>query len=235
MSTLLETRGVTQRFGGNVALDDVSITVESGTITGLIGPNGAGKTTLFNAITGLVPPTSGSVLLDGKDISRLAPHKRARLGMARTFQRLELFTSLTVRENIRVAGEIRNGWARGKRMNAAAEAERIIELVGLTSVADKDVSDIPTGTAPPRAMVGTPPPIERIFLPFMSATVATGTRHIRTYGVVLNPPSSTMPIFFASAAQAGHLSSMNSIIAPVEATVSSPNTCVPNTRFSAGT
>lgn len=147
MSTLLETRGVTQRFGGNVALDDVSITVESGTITGLIGPNGAGKTTLFNAITGLVPPTSGSVLLDGKDISRLAPHKRARLGMARTFQRLELFTSLTVRENIRVAGEIRNGWARGKRMNAAAEAERIIELVGLTSVADKDVSDIPTGTA----------------------------------------------------------------------------------------
>lgn len=147
MSTLLETREITQRFGGNVALDDVSISVEAGSITGLIGPNGAGKTTLFNAITGLVPPTSGRVFLDGKDISGLAPHKRARRGMARTFQRLELFTSLTVRENIRVAGEIRNGWARGKRMNAAAEADRIIELVGLTSVADKDVSDIPTGTA----------------------------------------------------------------------------------------
>ncbi|HEX7096811.1 MAG TPA: ATP-binding cassette domain-containing protein, partial [Acidimicrobiales bacterium] len=147
MSTLLETRDITQRFGGNVALDSVSIGVEERTITGLIGPNGAGKTTLFNAITGLVPPTSGKVFLEGKDISRLPPHKRARRGMARTFQRLELFTSLTVRENVRVAGEIRNGWARGKRMNAAAEADRIIELVGLQSVAHKDVSDLPTGTA----------------------------------------------------------------------------------------
>jgi branched-chain amino acid transport system ATP-binding protein len=147
MTALLETKGITVRFGGNVALNDVSVDARPGLVTGLIGPNGAGKTTLFNAITGLLPPTSGKVFLDHKDISGLPPHKRSRRGMARTFQRLELFTSLTVRENIQVAGEIRNGWDRLHRMNAAAEADRIIELVGLTSVADRDVSDIPTGTA----------------------------------------------------------------------------------------
>jgi branched-chain amino acid transport system ATP-binding protein len=147
VTAALETHGVTVRFGGNVALNDVSVDANPGLVTGLIGPNGAGKTTLFNVVTGLLPPTSGTVSLEGKDISALAPHKRARRGMARTFQRLELFTSLSVRDNIQVAGEIRNGWDRLHRMNAAAEADRIIELVGLTSVADRDVSDIPTGTA----------------------------------------------------------------------------------------
>jgi branched-chain amino acid transport system ATP-binding protein len=102
---------------------------------------------LFNVITGLLPPSAGRVVLDGKDIGKLAPHKRARRGMARTFQRLELFTSLSVRENIRVAGEIRNGWDRLHRVNARAEADRVIELVGLSGVADKEVSEIPTGTA----------------------------------------------------------------------------------------
>ena len=144
---LLEIREVTVRFGGNVAVDDVGLEVEAGRITGLIGPNGAGKTTLFNVITGLQPPTKGSVVLDGADISRLRPYKRARLGMARTFQRLELFTSLTVRDNIRVAGEIRNHWGMGDNIDANAEADRIIELVGLTEVADREVSEIPTGTA----------------------------------------------------------------------------------------
>jgi branched-chain amino acid transport system ATP-binding protein len=147
VSALLEARNITVRFGGNVALDDVSVDAEPGRITGLIGPNGAGKTTLFNAVTGLLPPTSGHVFLDGQDVSKLAPHKRARKGMARTFQRLELFTSLTVRENIQVAGEIRNGWDRLKRVNAAAEAQRIIDLVGLGAVADREVTEIPTGTA----------------------------------------------------------------------------------------
>jgi branched-chain amino acid transport system ATP-binding protein len=147
VTALLETHGVTVRFGGNVALSDVSVDAHPGLVTGLIGPNGAGKTTLFNVITGLLPPTAGSVALDGKDIGHLPPHKRARRGMARTFQRLELFTSLTVRENIQVAGEIRNGWDRLHRLNPATEAERIIELVGLGEVADRDVSDIPTGTA----------------------------------------------------------------------------------------
>lgn len=146
--SLLETVAVQVRFGGNVALDDVSITVEPGTVTGLIGPNGAGKTTLFNVITGLQPLTSGRVLLNGRDVTKLAPHKRARQGLARTFQRLELFTSLTVRDNVLVAGEIRNRWGRGvKRLNAEKEADRIIELVGLSEVADREVGEIPTGQA----------------------------------------------------------------------------------------
>jgi branched-chain amino acid transport system ATP-binding protein len=145
---ILSTQGVTVRFGGNVALDDVSVEATPGLITGLIGPNGAGKTTCFNVITGLLPPSSGRVMLDGADVSTLPPHKRARRGLARTFQRLELFTSLTVRDNIRVAGEIRNTWKYfGDRMNAAKEADRIIELVGLGALADKEVSEIPTGTA----------------------------------------------------------------------------------------
>jgi branched-chain amino acid transport system ATP-binding protein len=147
MTAALETSGVTVSFGGNIALRDVSIDATAGLVTGLIGPNGAGKTTLFNVITGLLPPTSGRVLLDGKDVSRLPPHRRARRGLARTFQRLELFTTLTVRDNIRVAGEIRNSWNRRHRVNAAKEADRIIDLVGLRAVADKEVGAIPTGTA----------------------------------------------------------------------------------------
>jgi branched-chain amino acid transport system ATP-binding protein len=146
--SLLETVDVKVRFGGNVALDDVSITVEPASITGLIGPNGAGKTTLFNAITGLQALSGGRVLLNGKDVTKLPPHKRARQGLARTFQRLELFTSLSVRDNVQVAGEIRNRWGvGGGRMDAKAEAERIIELVGLTEVADREVGEIPTGQA----------------------------------------------------------------------------------------
>jgi branched-chain amino acid transport system ATP-binding protein len=146
--SLLETIDVKVRFGGNVALDDVSISVDPASITGLIGPNGAGKTTLFNAITGLQSLSGGQVLLNGKDVTRLAPHKRARQGLARTFQRLELFTSLSVRDNVRVAGEIRNRWSLGGgRMDANAEADRIIELVGLSEVADREVGEIPTGQA----------------------------------------------------------------------------------------
>ena len=146
--SLLETVDVKVRFGGNVALDDVSISVEPASITGLIGPNGAGKTTLFNAITGLQSLSGGRVMLNGKDVTKLAPHKRARQGLARTFQRLELFTSLSVRDNVRVAGEIRNRWSLGGgRFDANAEADRIIELVGLSDVASREVGEIPTGQA----------------------------------------------------------------------------------------
>jgi branched-chain amino acid transport system ATP-binding protein len=145
---LLETIDVKVRFGGNVALDDVSLTVEPATVTGLIGPNGAGKTTLFNAITGLQSLSGGKVLLNDRDVTRLPPHKRARQGLARTFQRLELFTSLSVRDNVRVAGEIRNRWSiGGSRLDANAEADRIIELVGLGEVASREVGEIPTGQA----------------------------------------------------------------------------------------
>ena len=145
---LLETIGVKVRFGGNIALDDVSISVEAGSITGLIGPNGAGKTTLFNTITGLQPLTGGQIIFNDKDVTKEPPHKRTRMGLARTFQRLELFTTLSVRDNIRVAGEIRNRWSlRTPKMDVNAETDRIISLVGLSDVADREVGEIPTGKA----------------------------------------------------------------------------------------
>ena len=147
--SLLEARDVTVTFGGKRALDTASIGVDPGRITGLIGPNGAGKTTLFNVMTGLLAPDHGQVLLDGRNVTRRSPHRRAQLGLARTFQRLELFTSLSVRDNIRVAGDIRNSWGlRGLgRSDAQEAADRIIELTGLTAVAGREVSEIPTGTA----------------------------------------------------------------------------------------
>ena len=145
---LLETIGVKVRFGGNIALDDVSISVEAGSVTGLIGPNGAGKTTLFNTITGLQALTSGQIIFNDKDVTKEPPHKRTRMGLARTFQRLELFTTLSVRDNIRVAGEIRNRWSlRTPKMDVNAETDRIISLVGLSDVADREVGEIPTGKA----------------------------------------------------------------------------------------
>ena len=148
---LLEAQDVTVRFGGKAALNRTSIAVERGVITGLIGPNGAGKTTLFNVVCGLLAPQSGHVVLDGADITSFPPHRRARMGLARTFQRLELFTSLTVRDNVRVGGDIRNRWSGrkwiGRRADAGDAAERIIELTGLGAIADREVSEIPTGRA----------------------------------------------------------------------------------------
>ena len=139
----LEVRAVTVRFGGNVALDDVDLAAEPGLVTGLIGPNGAGKTTLFNVITGLLPPSGGQVMIEGANVSRLRPSSRARLGMARTFQRLELFTLLSVRENIRVAADIR----RTGGAHPAEFVDGIIERVGLADVADTRVDSLSTGRA----------------------------------------------------------------------------------------
>jgi branched-chain amino acid transport system ATP-binding protein len=152
---LLVVEHVTVKFGGNRALSDVDIDARAGEVTGLIGPNGAGKTTLFNAITGLLTPTAGRIVLDGRDVGRLDTYKRARLGIARTFQRLELFTDLSIRDNLRVAGEIRNTWSGlgfgfgpgNRRINVARETQRILDLIGLAAIADADVSTIPTGTA----------------------------------------------------------------------------------------
>src|SRR5437763_13710460 len=93
--SLLSVEEVSVRFGGVMALQDVDLTADPGMVTGLIGPNGAGKTTLFNVITGLQDPTSGKVLSESEDVSGLRAHQRARLGLARTFQRLEVFGSLT--------------------------------------------------------------------------------------------------------------------------------------------
>jgi branched-chain amino acid transport system ATP-binding protein len=134
-------------FGGARVLSDVSLSVPSGGVTGLIGPNGAGKTTLFNIVSGLLAPKAGRVVIEGRDVTRAGPAARARRGLARTYQRLELFTSLTVRDNIRVAGEIRNSWGRRGRIDVDAEADRTIELVGLGDVAEREVNELPTGRA----------------------------------------------------------------------------------------
>ena len=140
----LMVRDVRVRFGGNLALDEVSFDAQEGRVTGLIGPNGAGKTTLFNVITGLLPPTAGRVWVDGQDVTRLKPQKRARRGLARTFQRLELFTMLSVRENIRVAADIHKRWSRDPD-DAAELTDSIIARVGLSAVADSRVTSLPTG------------------------------------------------------------------------------------------
>jgi branched-chain amino acid transport system ATP-binding protein len=139
-----EVIGVTVRFGGNLALADVSLEAESGHVVGLIGPNGAGKTTLFNVITGLQASTEGRVVLDGDELTRLSPTKRARRGLARTFQRLELFTMLSVRENIAVAADVHRRWSKA-RIDVDQQVEEIIQRVGLGAVADTRVTALPTG------------------------------------------------------------------------------------------
>jgi branched-chain amino acid transport system ATP-binding protein len=141
---MLEVEEVSVRFGGHLALDRASLTAEAGQITGLIGPNGAGKTTMFNAITGLLAPSSGRIRIDGRDVTGLKLHRRARMGLARTFQQLELFSMLTVRENIRVAADIRRRWSRD-RSDSGALTDEILDQVGLRELADERVTSLPTG------------------------------------------------------------------------------------------
>ena len=147
MSAGLEVRGVTVRFGGNLALSNVDLDAEPGSITGLIGPNGAGKTTLFNVVCGLLKPTSGTVHISGRDVTREPPYKRARVGLSRTFQRLELFTLLSVRSNIRVAADIHRSHQHDRSIDPDRVADEIIERVGLTEVADLRADQLPTGQA----------------------------------------------------------------------------------------
>ena len=142
---LLEVNDVNVRFGGIHAVKDVNLAVDAGQITGLIGPNGAGKTTLFNVITGVQPPTTGTVAFDGDDISSQPTYKRARRGIARTFQRLEVFGSLTARDNILMAAELRHSRLQGK--DPAALTDAILERVGISAVANSRVDAMPTGQA----------------------------------------------------------------------------------------
>jgi len=142
----LETSGVTVRFGGVTALNGVGIGAEAATVTGLIGPNGAGKTTLFNVVTGLQGANEGRVCIDGRDVSGMPVHQRARLGIARTFQRLELFGSLSVRENVQAAGQIRRLWSR-RRVDVHDLADSILERIGLDELADEPAHTLPTGLA----------------------------------------------------------------------------------------
>jgi ABC-type branched-subunit amino acid transport system ATPase component/branched-subunit amino acid ABC-type transport system permease component len=143
---VLDVSEISVRFGGVQALDAVSLTATAGMVTGLIGPNGAGKTTLFNVITGLESPNRGQVHLLGEDVTGLTPYRRARKGMARTFQRLEVFGSLSARENILAAAQFRKSWARDGS-NPRAVTEAIIDRVGIRAVADNRVDSMPTGTA----------------------------------------------------------------------------------------
>ena len=150
---------MTVDYGGLRALDDVDLTVRSGSITGLIGPNGAGKTTLFDCVSGIVRPSSGLIELFGRDVTNWPLHQRARLGLGRTFQRLELFASLTVEENVIVALESRSsvgGLASevfrrpaslDVRRRAEGRAAELLDLVGLTEHARTRTADLPMGLA----------------------------------------------------------------------------------------
>lgn len=144
--SLLEVEDVVVRFGGVTAVDHAGFVAEAGRITGLIGPNGAGKTTCFNVITGLQKPNHGTVRFDGRTITRLPVHRRAHRGMSRTFQRLEAFGSLTVRDNVRVAYDIHRG-VLGMFRPAAADVDGLLERVGIASYADERADSIPTGVA----------------------------------------------------------------------------------------
>jgi len=143
----LEIEDVSVRFGGLAALSEVSLSAAEGAITGLIGPNGAGKTTLFNVVTGMQRPNSGTVRLDGQDLRTLSSFRRARLGLGRTFQRLELFGTLTVAENVGVAASIAQRGVVKARSKAIQEVRAaILDRVGLTAVANDRADTLPTGT-----------------------------------------------------------------------------------------
>ena len=171
---VLVVEGVAVRFGGVAALSDANLTVKEGTVTGLIGPNGAGKTTLFNVISGLQAPDRGTVYLVDTDITRMKPHRRARLGLARTFQRLELFGTLSAGENVQVGLESSVKWWQWRHMKrsfpwakrgvasadavpegeptgpgslAVATSDRLLDGVGLGGLGAEQASAMPTGLA----------------------------------------------------------------------------------------
>jgi ABC-type branched-subunit amino acid transport system ATPase component len=157
VTTGLEATGVVVRFGGLVALDGASLDAPPKRISGLIGPNGAGKTTMFNVCCGFQKADAGTVSLDGADITKESPAHRARLGVGRTFQRMELFGSMTVRENVELAAEavhvgddpltqlgVVHG-SRASRQGVRETADVLIEEVGLTDVAGQLASEISTG------------------------------------------------------------------------------------------
>jgi branched-chain amino acid transport system ATP-binding protein len=137
--------GVSVHFGGVAALSAVTLRAEAGQVTGLIGPNGAGKTTLFNVITGLQRPDRGTVHLGGTDVTRARTHRRARLGLARTFQRLELFSTLSAADNVRVGLE--SGGTRRALSDTEGAAIGLLERVGVGQDVGTQVSSLPTGSA----------------------------------------------------------------------------------------
>ena len=147
----LVAESVTVRFGGLIAVADVSLEADRGEVVGVIGPNGAGKTTLFGAIAGTVRPERGEIRLGGQDVTRWASHRRARAGLSRTFQRLEVFGSMSVRENLCYATEAAALGASPLRLFRRSAhrrddvADRTLEELGLRSVAHERAGDLPPG------------------------------------------------------------------------------------------
>jgi len=136
----LQLEGLTRRFGGVIAVDNVSLQIPKGEIVGLVGPNGAGKTTLVNLVTGFLPKSSGRVIFEGQDISRLPPHRIARGGVARTFQIVQPFAEMTVLENV-MAGALFAG-CRGSMREAADKAREMLAFVGMDGFADYSASEL---------------------------------------------------------------------------------------------
>ena len=159
MSNILETSGLTVTFGGLNACDKVDLVVPEGKFVGLIGPNGAGKTTFIDAITGYVPTSAGNAVFNGEDIGELKPHERAQRGLVRTFQSLELFEDLSVRDNLLVAGYDTRWYSflldmiymPRKDQKVEEQIEWALDIMGLNDVADAMPSDLSHGR---RKLVG---------------------------------------------------------------------------------
>jgi branched-chain amino acid transport system ATP-binding protein len=156
VSSLLEVRDLSVRFGGVVALDRVSFEVDAGQVVALIGPNGAGKTTLFNVITRVYRPSNGTVLIDGRSVLSIRSHHVIRHGLARTFQNVALFRSMTVLDNVLVGDHIqtKSGWWQASvplpgAINAESKSRKraleMIDFLGLGALADKRVAALPFG------------------------------------------------------------------------------------------
>ena len=141
MTVFLQIEAASKQFGGLKAVDDVTLAISAGELVSIIGPNGAGKTTLFNLLTGQLAPTSGKVVFEGRNISRLAPHRRARLGFGRTFQISQTLTSMSVLENAMVGAFLHHR----SLAAAAAEATRALDMVGLASRAGDRAASLTLG------------------------------------------------------------------------------------------
>jgi branched-chain amino acid transport system ATP-binding protein len=158
-NTVLEARDVVVRFGGLTALDSVDVMVPEASLIGLVGPNGAGKTTMFGVCSGLLKPTRGKVTLMGEDVTGASAQRRARLGLARTFQQPEMFRGLTVRQHLSLAYRVHHHrkrmWqdmftAAGFRRTDKGEVERVnklLDLLSLNPIADGLVDNLPLGTS----------------------------------------------------------------------------------------
>jgi len=149
--SVLEVKNVSKSFGSLAAVRDVSLSVQKAELRAIIGPNGAGKTTFFNVISGFYPPSAGTIWFDGRDITALPAHKRAMLGMARTFQVTEIFPELSVFENVRISTEVTEGFrlrpwiSRSERTRVRRHVEETLELTGLRAKSDRLAGELSHG------------------------------------------------------------------------------------------